>query len=316
MNKLTPEQEVQAFTLIRKGGLDGEKAKEIFIYFNQPLVGWVAKRYLDKGLSWEELLSAGNVGLLQAVNRFDLSRGWGFSTFAVPWIAGEIKQLFASTNKAHSRDKAVRATEYGVPLLFDKGSESKAEEDKDLMGKAAADLKAQDEPESERLSDYADLQEAVIQDAESQEAPQGAYGCAADKGGLGMNAEQARSEGIGSVGGGAEFSASLRGEEASEDPRPSRGLTINFAPDQSTGVVSVDVNLIPALEKALGKLEDPRQVKVIEMRLGLHGHKQHTFAEIGELLGVTLQRAHAIQREALMQLRDDSTLKMFFDLLA
>jgi RNA polymerase sigma factor (sigma-70 family) len=299
MNKLTREQEVHAFTLIRRP--DGERAKEIFIYFNQPLVGWIAKRYLDKGLPWPDLLSAGNVGLLQAVNRFDPSKGTRFSTFAVPWIAGELKQLFKSTKKGRLSDRAIRATENGVPLV-DVGTEEEEEEVVD--GSTLDNNCAPSEDESEEdstLKDASDLQEAVAQDAETES-------------GLGMNPLQARSEGIGSIGGGAEFSASLRGEDPHYDGKPGGGHAINFAPDYSIGAMSVDVNLIPALERALDKLEDPRQVMVFAMRLGLRGHKQQTsFAEIGKALGVSAQRAHDIQQQVFTTLRKDPTLQLLFE---
>ena len=52
----------------------------------------------------------------------------------------------------------------------------------------------------------------------------------------------------------------FRSRTFTQAPKPGGGYAINFAPDRSTGVMSVDVNLIPALERALEKLEDPRQV--------------------------------------------------------
>jgi len=299
MDTLTREQEVQAFTLIRRP--DGEQAKAIFIYFNQPLVGWIAKRYLDKGLSWEELLSAGNVGLVQAVNRFDPSKGTKFSTFAVPWIAGEIKQLFASSRRQKQSDRNIRMSDGGVAIV---DSVPEEEESEVVDGAALENDSTLSEDESEEdgsLKDTTDLQEAAAQDVEAE-------------GGLGMNPRQARSEGIGNVAGCAEFSASLRGEDPSYDGKPGGGYAINFAPDWSMCDTGAD-EYRPAIEQAIQRLKDPRRTKVLAMHMGLLGHKQHTFAEIGQALAVTTQRAHAIQRESLMQLRNDPTLQMFFDLL-
>jgi len=45
----------------------------------------------------------------------------------------------------------------------------------------------------------------------------------------------------------------------------------------------------------------------------LCGHRPHTFAQIGEVLGVAPQRAHAIQKAALSQLREDPTLELLFE---
>ena len=312
---LTPEQEAKGLYLIKQGGSHSKQLKEIFVHFNQPLVGSVARHYRDKGLSWEELLAAGNVGLLEAVNRFDISRGYKFSTFAVPWIAGEIKQLFKSTKRHKLSDRNIRQTENGVPLV-DGVNEEEVLEDERLKAAIIKDVDAQNEPESEALLDHADLLEAVHQDVESQEEPttENEWGCEADGGGLGLNARQARSEGIGSVAGCAEFSASLRGEDPSYDGKPGGGYAINLAPDWSMCETGAD-DIRPVLEQAIQRLKDPRHIKVMTMHLGLFGNKQHTFAEIGQVLDVTAQRAHAIHKEALMQLSNDPTLEMFFDLI-
>ena len=63
---------------------------------NLGLVRMLAGRFCGRGIEYEELYSAGCVGLVKAANRFDESKGFKFSTYAVPVIAGEIKQLFRS----------------------------------------------------------------------------------------------------------------------------------------------------------------------------------------------------------------------------
>jgi RNA polymerase sigma-B factor len=59
-----------------------------------PLVRTLARRYANRGESLEDLEQVGCVGLIKAVDRFDLSRELRFSTFAVPTILGEIKRHF------------------------------------------------------------------------------------------------------------------------------------------------------------------------------------------------------------------------------
>src|SRR5215472_9686732 len=127
--KLTREQEAAAFQLIRKGGAEGELAREQFIALNQALVGHIAKRYRVRGLSWAELISAGNVGLLQAVDRFDPSTGHKFSTLAVSWIEGEIKQAFSFAKRQKIADQHDALTlldedgkEYETPHLADQST--------------------------------------------------------------------------------------------------------------------------------------------------------------------------------------------------
>ncbi len=68
--------------------------RDEFIESNLPLVHSLASRFKGRGIEYEELYSAGCVGLVKASDRFDESRGLCFSTYAVPVIIGEIKQLF------------------------------------------------------------------------------------------------------------------------------------------------------------------------------------------------------------------------------
>lgn len=61
---------------------------------NLGLVHACAKRFKGRGIEYDDLFSAGCVGLLKAINYFDWDRGIKLSTYAVPVILGEIKQLF------------------------------------------------------------------------------------------------------------------------------------------------------------------------------------------------------------------------------
>ena len=65
-----------------------------FVKANLPLVHSLANRFRGRGIEYEELYSAGCVGLVKACANFDESRGLCFSTYAVPVILGEIKRLF------------------------------------------------------------------------------------------------------------------------------------------------------------------------------------------------------------------------------
>ena len=61
---------------------------------NLGLVHSCAKRFAGKGIDYDDLYSAGCLGLIKAIDRFDPDRGWQLSTYAVPVILGEIKRLF------------------------------------------------------------------------------------------------------------------------------------------------------------------------------------------------------------------------------
>lgn len=68
--------------------------RDEFIAANLPLVHSLANRFRGRGIEYEELFSAGSVGLVKAYDNFDESRGLCFSTYAVPVILGEIRRLF------------------------------------------------------------------------------------------------------------------------------------------------------------------------------------------------------------------------------
>lgn len=68
--------------------------RDEFIKANLPLVHSLANRFRGRGIEYEELFSAGSLGLVKACDNFDESRGLCFSTYAVPVILGEIKRLF------------------------------------------------------------------------------------------------------------------------------------------------------------------------------------------------------------------------------
>lgn len=69
-------------------------SRDEFIANNIPLVHSLANRFRGRGIDYEDLFSAGSVGLVKAYDNFDASRGLCFSTYAVPVILGEIRRLF------------------------------------------------------------------------------------------------------------------------------------------------------------------------------------------------------------------------------
>lgn len=76
--------------LAKEGDLS---AKEILIQNNVSLVKCIVKRYLGKGVDYDDLFQIGCMGFLKAINGFDERFGVKFSTYAVPMIAGEIKRF-------------------------------------------------------------------------------------------------------------------------------------------------------------------------------------------------------------------------------
>jgi RNA polymerase primary sigma factor len=72
--------------------LKGEAARERFIEANTRLVVNVAKRYRNYGLPFQDLIQAGNIGLIRAVDKFDYEMGNRFSTYAMWWVRQAIKR--------------------------------------------------------------------------------------------------------------------------------------------------------------------------------------------------------------------------------
>ena len=68
--------------------------RDAIIQKNLGLVHACARRFIGRGVDYEDLVQAGCVGLIKAVDNFDESRGFSLSTYAVPVILGEIKRIF------------------------------------------------------------------------------------------------------------------------------------------------------------------------------------------------------------------------------
>ena len=86
-SNLTLNEELELIERVKQGN---KEAEEELMNVNIRLVSGVAKKYLNKGVSEEELLKAGKEGLIKAAHKFDASHGFKFMSYAVWWVRQSI----------------------------------------------------------------------------------------------------------------------------------------------------------------------------------------------------------------------------------
>ena len=107
---LTAKEQTELMLKLKAG--DGE-AREKFIVGNMRLVLSLVKRFWAKNANADDVFQAGCVGLIKAIDNFDVSVGVKFSTYAVPMILGEIKRYLRDGN-SHRVSRSIRDTAYRI----------------------------------------------------------------------------------------------------------------------------------------------------------------------------------------------------------
>lgn len=79
-----------------------KKIRQQLVAENMGLVYMVAKRFADRGVELQDLVQIGAIGLIKAIDRFDLTLSFSFSTYAVPLIMGEIRRFLRDDQMIHT----------------------------------------------------------------------------------------------------------------------------------------------------------------------------------------------------------------------
>jgi len=101
-NKLTqmkPDRSYRNRRVLEETVRDGERAREHIIAANTRLVVSIAKRYIGRGVPFLDLIQEGNLGLMKAVEKYDVHRGFRFSTYATWWIRQTITRAIADQGR-------------------------------------------------------------------------------------------------------------------------------------------------------------------------------------------------------------------------
>ena len=105
INKIESELGINAMKLQRvvkdleQAEIELNQAKARLVQSNLRLVVSIAKRYIGKGLSFEDIIQEGNIGLMRAVDKFEYKRGYKFSTYATWWIRQAINRAIADQSR-------------------------------------------------------------------------------------------------------------------------------------------------------------------------------------------------------------------------
>ena len=143
-SKLKVLTEKEKMELLRKVKAGDKKARDELIKGNLRLVLSVIQRFTNRGENLDDLFQVGCIGLIKAIDHFDINQGVRFSTYGVPMIIGEIRRYLRDNNSIRVsrslRDTAYKAMQAKEKIQAEKNREPTVEEIAKEMGMKKEDV--------------------------------------------------------------------------------------------------------------------------------------------------------------------------------
>jgi RNA polymerase primary sigma factor len=263
---------------------EGTRARQHLAEANLRLVVSVAKRYNGRGMSFLDLIQEGNIGLLKAVEKFDYSMGYKFSTYATWWI-----------RQAISRAIADQARTIRIPVHMVETISHLVRTQRRLQQELGRDSTPRDialDPEMSATAGLEDDERDTIQEALEKEKRLDPL---LDRK---LRRAVARVEQIMRI---SQEPMSLEMPVGSEEDSYLGDFIKDETMPEPDDATSKQL-LREQMRTILNSLNH-RERKVLEMRFGLKDGKGHTLEEVGQAFGVTRERIRQIEAKALRKLR-------------